>query len=707
MCKRLVYVVFAAVVLTLASTSHAVVIGNWEKDLDGWVVGAGGADARFDEVNGVTLGKNSLGIHMASNSYGSGWNPDVLVLDLMANGLVDAFKANQKITVDVTWKMADWPVSPVPGWNGIHMIVNAGGTNWSAYKLTPEQANWTRAVGRDQTIKATFDYSQWFAEMKNLQDVGWLELRLVSNCNDSKYSGPVTFYLDNMQLLGAGKALSPQPLNNGKDVSNNPRLSWDPGYYAASHNVYFGTNTDAVANAKLASDPNVVFVKTSTAVFDPGVLQFNSRYYWRVDEVNDAKSGSPWVGSVWNFTTGDFITVDDFEKYDDVCNRIFFAWVDGYGYSASQDCHLDLSNGNGTGSTVGNLYPPFAEQTIVHSGRQSMPMDYTNNSIRTYSEAVRTWDQPQDWTAISRYDALKLYVRGIDGNGADRLYVRIQDSAGSSATAANPDTTVVTDVNWTEWVIPLSDLKDVNLASVKKMTIGVGNPSSPAQASGEIFIDDIRVGPKPYGLVTYFAMENNANDSSGNGFNGTLAGDPNLPVTYVAGPTGMGKAMMFMGTQGSQYIDLGTFNPSAATGRLSVALWAKWNGLNDGWQGLIGKRVTWGVDTMMWQIEADRAAGVLQFQSGDTYVADADGALPVGQWTHVAVTFDGTTAVMYINGVQNATGTFGFGYLYTAPLAIGASGAGPVNPFNGALDEVRVYDKALSAAEVVQVMKGK
>ena len=104
--------------------------------------------------------------------------------------------------------------------------------------------------------------------------------------------------------------------------------------------------------------------------FDPGALEWGKVYYWRIDEVNEANPGSPWKGRVWTFTTADFLVVDDMESYtDEEGNRIYQTWIDGYP--------------DRNGSTVGNLVAPFAEQTIVHGGRQSMPMDYDNTKRRS------------------------------------------------------------------------------------------------------------------------------------------------------------------------------------------------------------------------------------------------------------------------------------------------------------------------------------
>jgi hypothetical protein len=87
-------------------------------------------------------------------------------------------------------------------------------------------------------------------------------------------------------------------------------------------------------------------------------------------------------------------------------------------------------------------------------------------------------------------------IGGVNpANNPDQLYVMVQDTAGKSKTLvnANPKATCVAD--WTQWVIPLKDFTGVNMASVKKMVIGVGNRSQPkASGSGMLFLDDIQYG---------------------------------------------------------------------------------------------------------------------------------------------------------------------------------------------------------------------
>jgi hypothetical protein len=77
-------------------------------------------------------------------------------------------------------------------------------------------------------------------------------------------------------------------------------------------------------------------------------------------------------------------------------------------------------------------------------------------------------------------------------NGKANLYVAVEDSAGKSATASDP--ALANAAAWTQWKIPLSSLTGVNLAKVKKLTIGVGDKANPAaDGAGRIYIDDIRV----------------------------------------------------------------------------------------------------------------------------------------------------------------------------------------------------------------------
>jgi hypothetical protein len=290
-------------------------------------------------------------------------------------------------------------------------------------------------------------------------------------------------------------AFSPDPPNGAIDVIQSPVLSWHGAAWAVEHDVYFGGDKDAVVNA--TRERQGVYrgrQVAATTTYNPTTLEWGKTYHWRIDEVNEADPNSPWKGTVWSFTTIDFIaltTVDDFESYTDNQQAgvaIYQTWIDGLGPGANVP-------GNSTGSWVGNHTEPFAEQKIVHSGRQSMPMDYNNVNKPWYSEAQRIWTTPQNWTGNGA-DTLTLYFRGEPNNSPEPLYVGIEDSVGRNAVVVHPEAEAVRATGWQKWHIALGEVRaaGVNLAAVKKMVIGVGDRKDlRPSGTGRIYIDDIRL----------------------------------------------------------------------------------------------------------------------------------------------------------------------------------------------------------------------
>jgi len=213
-----------------------------------------------------------------------------------------------------------------------------------------------------------------------------------------------------------GAVSGPNPADGAVDVKPSVVLKWDAGAVADSHEVYFGTDADAVANATTASTEYKGTKALDEESYDPGKLTFNTAYYWRIDEVNSVSPDSPWPGNVWSFTTGDFFVIDDFEDYDAGVNQIWFAWHDGLGAGAPGT--PDYLPGNGTGSAVGDeTTASYTEETIVHGGSQSMPIAYDNNQqgYSKYSEVEHTLTDQRDWTEQGVAN-LSLWFRGYSAS---------------------------------------------------------------------------------------------------------------------------------------------------------------------------------------------------------------------------------------------------------------------------------------------------
>jgi hypothetical protein len=310
-------------------------------------------------------------------------------------------------------------------------------------------------------------------------DPGTLDREKVLYWRVDEFDGVETHKGQVWSFTTPGAVGNPQPANGAVDVPMTVTLSWTAADTASSHELYFGTDAEAVRNATKASPEHVGAKALGSESYDPGKLDWATDYHWRVDEVYSAETVK---GLVWSFATADFILVDDFESYNDIdppdpeSNRIFDKWIDGYGTTTN-------------GALVGNDMPPYAEQAAVHGGEQSMPYSYDNN-MKT-SEATMTLTHPRDWTE-GGVTKLSLWFRGGSANAAERMYVALN----GSAVVYNDDPEAALNPRWTEWVIDLQAFAEqgVNLAAVNTITIGFGTKNAPAAGgAGKIYVDDIRL----------------------------------------------------------------------------------------------------------------------------------------------------------------------------------------------------------------------
>ncbi|MCP4263270.1 MAG: LamG domain-containing protein [Planctomycetes bacterium] len=285
-----------------------------------------------------------------------------------------------------------------------------------------------------------------------------------------------TYKGDVWSFTTEGAVGNSNPANGAVNVTQSPILAWTPGIFGASHEVYFGTDT---ASLELKDSGNL-----GSESYAPGQLEWNTTYYWRIDEANSTNADSPWIGPVWSFTTANFLIIDDMESYNDLdpadpaSNRIFNIWIDGFDNPAIN------------GSVVGHANPPFAEQTIVHNGNQSMPFAY-NNAVGK-SEATLTLTSNRDWT-VNGVETLAIWYIGDTANAAETMYVTLNGSAGVDND--NPNAAQLS--AWTEWTIDLQAFADqgVNLTNVTSITLGLRSVTGGA---GMMYFDDIRLyAPAP------------------------------------------------------------------------------------------------------------------------------------------------------------------------------------------------------------------
>ncbi len=204
-------------------------------------------------------------------------------------------------------------------------------------------------------------------------------------------------------------AFGPVPKDGSIDAEQISVFSWRPGTHASSHDLYFGTDQEAVLNANTNSPEYMGAIELGSESFDPGKLELETSYYWRIDEVNNLNPDSPWTGKVWSFTTGIFLVVDDFEDYNDYPpDEIYSTWIDGYGIETNGALvGYDLDQADFIAGEH------IVETVIINGGSQSMPFFYDNNM--KYSETERAISGPEsDWTR-ENVKELSLWFRGYPG----------------------------------------------------------------------------------------------------------------------------------------------------------------------------------------------------------------------------------------------------------------------------------------------------
>jgi hypothetical protein len=152
-------------------------------------------------------------------------------------------------------------------------------------------------------------------------------------------------------------ALGPVPEDGATHPNNWANLSWTPGGFAASHDVFFSDNFDDVnAGAEGVFHGNRAasfFVVGFPGSPFPDGLVPSTTYYWRIDEINDAEPNSPWEGDVWSFMIPPktAYSPEPFDTAESIAVDVDLSWAGGLGAKSHTvyfgDKFDDVSNATG------------------------------------------------------------------------------------------------------------------------------------------------------------------------------------------------------------------------------------------------------------------------------------------------------------------------------------------------------------------------
>ncbi len=530
-----------------------------------------------------------------------------------------------------------------------------------------------------------------------------------------------------------GQAYAPNPEDGAIDVAVDANLSWIRGEGAVQDDVYFGT--DPCALPKVTTIMNL---PSFPPLYEPpSDLIASTTYYWRIDEVNGLRTVT---GKVWSFTTvlGEAQPYFPFDGAmipgdvtgDTIWTKLVFTpgatatKHTGYfneDYSKVDSRAEDANLGQPPYASMpgweytffaGNPQVPPADETLVRGTKYFWTVDaedaegnvfggdiwefaiqgfyafspnppneaqfisvtpllswlpgfgvtdheiYMGTSWEDVNNAVYDYLAPPPEFVISRGEPNYQVVTALPDS--TKIYWRVDESQGRSPPFFIATALYKGDV-WCFTTIPVFGLDDPNLLGWWKFDMG-------------------------YGIRAW--------DWSGHENHGTRVGDP----PWVGGKTGDANdfALEFDGID--DYVDCGDVGTS---GPVTIAAWVKWTG--SGNQAIVSK-VT-GTSQKDYDISVDNGVLELWYESGtgDQWVYSTQ-PIPTDEWTHIAIAFDTLySGRMYINAAldQSWDTTGNNRGPSTQPVNIGRrAGTYNSNYFSGTIDDVRIYDYALSGEEI-------
>jgi len=325
MCKKMLYILCSIMVLSLASTSMAELVAYYPMD-----EGSGNivADASGNGYDGTTDGTptwvdgppgfgGALRFVGASDGVSCGtWDPAAGTGQLSlacwvyfegGGAQYQGFMAkrdNMDTATFCTELMRDsgtfyWNTRGGQDYNLAHIDTGV----WTHVALTHDGANtdvYINGVHQKTSTTALMDTDTGAGVRFGCADPGG---NVFEGVMDEVYFFSTVLtpqeVIDVMEggfAKSAGSATGPYPANDANDVSRDVLLSWKPGTDNGKSDVYFGTTFEDV-NDGVAVSPT-----QDANSYNPGRLEFDKTYFWRIDDVNSSDS-TVTSGAVWSFTT--------------------------------------------------------------------------------------------------------------------------------------------------------------------------------------------------------------------------------------------------------------------------------------------------------------------------------------------------------------------------------------------------------------------
>jgi subtilisin family serine protease len=509
------------------------------------------------------------------------------------------------------------------------------------------------------------------------------------------------------------RATAPYPPDGAQGVEPNVVLSWTAGKGAVSHNVYLGTDFDDVNDANTSSP--VYKGNVAANSFDPHGLEGVTTYYWRIDEV---AGSSVYRGDVWSFTTAegppDKATVPEpNDGAEGVSPDTILSWTAGRG-AVSHDVYLGTSLAD------------------VNDANTSSPV-YRGNVATNSFDPCGLEEATTYYWRIDELDGLNIYKGFV---WSFTTLEGLPDKAtapepNDGAEGVSPDTIL----SWTAGRGAIShdvylgtgfaDVNEANTSSPVYMGNVATNSFDPCgleEATTYYWRIDELDGSNTYkgdvwsfatryvsqGLVGWWKVDEEtgtvAHDSAGDN-NGICLGGLSFDNDSVPGK--VGNAIHLDGVDDRIYASSMSLPREAFT----MAMWFRPD-VNLSSSSSRMELIHWQVNqrphlTFNFNgggyIYLDVAVDGQQYDDVKTTTNFWEGS----RWYHIAAVFDGNDFRIYVNAAPECKVSHPGTHDSASGIYIGSHRLGGAYSFDGTIDDVRVYDRALSADEIAELYYGK
>ena len=569
-------------------------------------------------------------------------------------------------------------------------------TSWNAWS-TMNLVGGALPAGKALSVNLITDTSRWDQDRI---------LSLYGQETNVSGTGPTPLHILDYHV--SNSAVLPSPANLSEVALPPASLTWTAGIEAVQHDVYFGTNRSAVESANPSSAE--YRGRVSSPSFAPGALASETSYFWRIDSVDS--SGAVSTGRVWSFTVHlpiPLIAVGSASRayggaatfqgtLDPVAGgnasvTLFMGPTDGGTTASAWQQSIELGS-RPLGSLVSPSIPvPAGALAFRFRATNAYGSAWSTVGTLAADRALATWARTtlitaSGYTAGETLTGFPLLVRLNSTQVPGFSYTQMLSSGGADLVFTSEDGLQIYDheiESWDESGTSFIWVRIPSLTAQSKLRVWWGK-------SGESAVTPTaRAATWSSGFGGVWHLNQSLGfqtDSSPNALSGSSTAMADASTSVIP------KAATLNGTTSTVTTpNAAALNPSF----ISVEAWIRTTSAGTG--SIFSKDNSTSVNRV-WQFRVN--AGKVEFiPFNATANANVISTASVndGQFHHVCGTWDGTTARVYVDGVQSGSATFA-GSLRTGQTNaayIGRMETGSPNFFPGTIDEVRLSQSARSA----------